>query len=146
MWNYKDSNILLFLLPLTSDSRYDVVVGSSCFFFPLYSSLFWGPPPSSQINIQRLIFIYECLALAWLVSSQFKFFLNLNNTTYLLPLGFYLSLFYMSFFTFYSIVGWVASSLPSPFSLFPLSLIYFLFLPAPPISLSCIVIDCSTLY
>lgn len=30
----------------------------------------WGPPPSSQINIWRLILISGCLALAWLVCSQ----------------------------------------------------------------------------
>lgn len=44
-----------------------VVVCRVSFFFPYSLGL---PPPSSQINKMRLILIYECSALAWILSSQ----------------------------------------------------------------------------
>ena len=66
-----------------------------------------GPLPSYQINhTQRLIISYKSPALAWLVSSQ----LFLNYSIYLLPPGFYLSLFLytFSFLLVPSLAGWLA--------------------------------------
>lgn len=42
----------------------------SLFFIYLFFTLIGGPPLSSPINTWRLILMHECLALAWVVSSQ----------------------------------------------------------------------------
>ena len=80
------------------------------------------------------VLTYECLTLAWFISSQFF----LNYSIYLLPLGFYLPLLYILLFPSYSVAGCVAvwlcgwplaSSSPFPFLSSPSSLlssIYFL--------------------
>ena len=79
-------------------------LGSQICYVLFYSFGFLrGLPPSSQINhTQRLILSYECLALAWLVSCQ----LFLNYPVYLLPLDFYLSLFFVYLYLLLSL--WLA--------------------------------------
>ena len=112
---------------------------------------FRGLPPSSQINTCRLILTCECLALAWLISSQ----LFLNYPIYLLPLGFYLSLFlYFSFFhtpLHCCVIGCLDHSifLPLLFLFFfssSLSSLFILSAWQSCLSLSCLSIDCSNLY
>lgn len=83
-----------------------------CVYSVLMCSLFslclfeWGAP-SFQIITGRLILSYEFPVSAWLVSSQ----LFLSHPVYLLPLGLYLSLFYISFFSSYFVVCFVARCL-----------------------------------
>ena len=119
------------------------VVGFSFLFFTLLTlKTLGGLPPSSQTNSWSLPLSYECLA------SLVRFlpvFLNLNYPFCLLPLGFYLFLFYRPFFTSHSMAGCVAGWLdagglfsffswflisPSPHISIP---IYSLCLPGPPI-------------
>lgn len=72
-----------------------------CSFF-LFVSL--RGAPGFQIITGRLILSYEFSVLAWLVSIQ----LFLSHLVYLLPLGLYLSLFYVPFISSYSVACFVA--------------------------------------
>ena len=105
---------------------------------------FGGLPPSSQIITWRLILSYECLALAWLISSQ----LFLKYPVYLLPLGFLpLSISVYLFFPSYSTSGWVAGPWHPLLSLLLFFSFYFYSLPdSPTYPFSCLAIGHSALY
>lgn len=97
-----------------------------------YSWLFWGA--HYPVPTWRLILNYECLALAWLVSSQ----LFLNYPIYLLPLGFFpflTSVILLSLLFCGWLCDWVAGFFLSCSFIFlsPVFSLYSLCMPAPPI-------------
>lgn len=71
-------------------------------YFTIFFSFFGVPPPSSEINHTHggLVLVIN----AWLFSCL----LFLNYPVYPLPLGFYLSNFCGSYFSSFSVAGWVA--------------------------------------